>query len=99
MNQGVNYLKTILVVCGSGIATSTAVVCELKDKLADRGIKVNVKQCDVFSVRNNLQDVAVIAYTCALKEDFGVPKVSAVALLTGIGSDAVVDKIAAVLEG
>ena len=52
----------------------------------------------MFSVKNQLQGVSVIAYTCALKEDFGVPKVSAVALLTGIGADAVVDQIAKVLE-
>lgn len=90
--------KTVLVVCGSGIATSTAVVCELKEKLADRGIQADIRQCDVFSVKNQLQGVSVIAYTCALKEDFGVPKVSAVALLTGIGADAVVDQIVNVLE-
>ncbi len=57
---------------------STAVVCELREKLSDRGIAADIRQCDVFSVRNNLQGVNVIAYTCALKEDFGVPKVSAV---------------------
>ena len=90
--------KTVLVVWGSGIATSTAVVCELREKLAQRGIQADIRQCDVFSVKNQLQGVSVIAYTCALKEDFGVPKVSAVALLTGIGADAVVDQIAKVLE-
>ena len=58
----------------------------------------DIRQCDVFSVRNNLQGVNVIAYTCALKEDFGVPKVSAVGLLTGIGADAVVDKVADALK-
>lgn len=90
--------KTILVVCGSGIATSTAVVCELREKLTERGVLADVRQCDVFSVWNNLQGVSVIAYTCALKEDFGVPKVSAVGLLTGIGADAVIDKIADTLK-
>ena len=90
--------KTVLVVCGSGIATSTAVVCELREKLSDRGIAADIRQCDVFNVRNNLQGVNVIAYTCALKEDFSVPKVSAVGLLTGIGADAVVDKVADALK-
>ncbi len=90
--------KTILVVCGSGIATSTAVVCELKEQLVARGVQADIRQCDVFSVKNQLQGVSVIAYTCALKEDFGIPKVSAVALLTGIGADVVVDQIAAALK-
>ena len=90
--------KTVLVVCGSGIATSTAVVCELKERLAERGVQADIRQCDVFSVKSQLHGVNVIAYTCALKEDFGIPKVSAVALLTGIGADAVVDQIAAALK-
>ena len=90
-------MKTVLVVCGSGIATSTAVACELREKLESRGLQVETRQCDVFSIRGNLEGVSVIAYTCALKEDFGVPAVSAVPLLTGIGVDGVVDKIAAIL--
>ena len=91
-------MKTILVVCGSGIATSTAVLCDLKAKLEERGMGVQFKQCDVFNIRNNLDGVSLIAYTCALKEDYGVPAVSAVPILTGIGVDAVVDKIVAVLN-
>ena len=90
-------MKTVLIVCGSGIATSTAVLYDLKAKLEQRGMKANFKQCDVFSVRNNLDDVAVIAYTCTLKGDYGVPMVNAVPLLTGIGVDAVIDKIAGYL--
>lgn len=90
-------MKTVLIVCGSGIATSTAVLYDLKIKLEAKGIKANFRQCDVFSVRNNLDDVSVIAYTCTLKGDFGVPMVNAVPMLTGLGTDAVVDKIAAYL--
>ncbi len=86
-------MKTILVVCGSGIATSTAAVMELESKLKEQGITANITQCDVFSVNANLRGVDVIAATCALDGDFGVPVVSAVPLLTGIGEEKVIDKI------
>ncbi len=90
--------KTILVVCGSGIATSTAAALELRERLEERGLKVTVKQCDVFSVAGNLAGVSLIASTCALKGDFGVPVVSAVPLLTGIGTARAVDEIVRKLQ-
>lgn len=86
-------MKTILVVCGSGIATSTAAVGELEKKFRENNIKVNIKQCDVFSVSSNLQGVDLIASTCALKGDYGVPIVSVIPLLTGIGEEKVINEI------
>lgn len=91
--------KTILVVCGSGVATSTAAALGLKEKLEERGVKVKVKQTDVFSMAGNLEGVDLIASTCALKGDFGVPVVSAVPLLTGIGVEELIDEIVRKLQG
>lgn len=85
--------KTILVVCGSGVATSTAAAMELKSKLSERGMDVEIKQSDVFSVKSNLQGVALIASTCALTGDFGVPVVSATSFLTGINEEKTLDEI------
>lgn len=85
--------KTVLVVCGSGIATSTAAAMELQEKLAARGIDVKVRQCDVFSVSGNLSGVDLIASTCALQDDYGIPVVNAVPLITGINEDRVIDEI------
>ncbi len=102
MDQGggerVGSTKTILVVCGSGIATSTAVAMELKERLEERGLEVVVRQTDVFSVAGNLAGVDLIASTCALNGDFGLPVVNAVPLLTGIGSEGVIDSIVKILR-
>lgn len=86
-------MKTILVVCGSGIATSTVALHELEKKLLQRNIKVKIIQCDVFSVNSNLRDVDLIASTCALKGDYGVPIISVTPLITGIREEEVIDKI------
>jgi PTS system galactitol-specific IIB component len=91
-------MKTILVVCGSGIATSTAAVGELESKFKERNINVNIIQCDVFSVNSNLRGVSLIASTCALKGDYGVPIINVIPLLTGIGEEKVIDEILSYLN-
>lgn len=91
--------KTILVVCGSGIATSTAVAMELREMLEERGLEVTVKQTDVFSLAGNLAGVDLIASTCALDGNWGVPVVNAVPLLTGIKAEEVIEAIVRALQG
>lgn len=91
-------MKTILLVCGSGIATSTAILYEIQNKLEERGIEANYKQCDVFTVESNLADVSLIAYTCTLQQDFGVPMVNAIPLLTGINAESTIDQIVKILS-
>ena len=86
-------MKTILVVCGSGIATSTAAVMELQSRLEDRGVDVRIIQCDVFTVEQNMKGADLIASTCALSGSYPIPVVSVVPLLTGIGDDEVIDEI------
>ncbi len=90
--------KRVLIVCGSGIATSTAVRVEIEEKLKERGVDIDTRQCDVFGIKANMEGVDLIAYTCKLKEDYGVPAVNAVPLLTGIGSDKVIDEIERALK-
>jgi len=92
-------MNKILVVCGSGIATSTAAVAEIEEKLAERNLRAEIVQCDVFTVNSNLKGVSLIASTCALDGEYGVPVVNVVPLLTGIGVDKVMDNIAAILDG
>jgi PTS system galactitol-specific IIB component len=95
----VSGAKTILVVCGSGIATSTAVAMELRELLEERGLEVTVRQTDVFSLAGNLAGVDLIASTCALEGDWGVPIVNAVPLLTGMGAEEVIEAIVRALQG
>lgn len=71
---------------------------ELRETLEQRGLEVTVKQTDVFSVADNLAGVDLIASTCALKGDFGVPVVNAVPLLTGIGIEGVIETIISILQ-
>jgi len=86
--------KVIIVVCGSGIATSTAAAQEIKEKLAERGIYVETRQTNVFALASvNFEDVSLIASTCRLEDNYGVPVVNVVPLLTGINEDKVIEEI------
>jgi len=86
--------KFILVVCGSGIATSTAAAVEIKEKLAERGIYVETRQTNVFALASaNLEDVSLIASTCRLEGDYDVPVINVVPLLTGVNEDKVIEEI------
>jgi galactitol-specific phosphotransferase system IIB component len=44
----------ILVVCGTGIATSTVVSRKLEEKLPERGFNVETRQCKAAEVKENL---------------------------------------------
>jgi len=47
--------KRILVVCGTGIATSTVVARKLEEKLEEKGIDIETRQCKVAEVEGMLK--------------------------------------------
>jgi len=86
--------KVILVVCGTGIATSTVAAQEIQERLAERGIHVETRQTSVGSMASgSLEGISLIASTCHLQGDYGVPIVNVVPLLTGVNEDKVIEEI------
>ncbi len=94
-----NGPKTILVCCGTGIATSTMVSMSLREALIQRGIKVEIRQCLAAEVRSRLAGVDLIVTTTALPNDLPVPVVQGLAFLTGIGKEQVIEDVAGRLGG
>lgn len=89
---------TILVSCGTGAASSTIVASRLKDDLADRGIDVITKQCNVGNITENLDGIDLLVTTSKIHEDVGIPAFNGIPLITGVGSDQLVDDIAEALK-
>jgi PTS system galactitol-specific IIB component len=87
-----------LVSCGTGAASSTIVATRLKDELAERGIDVITKQCNVGNIAENLEGIDLLLTTSKIHEDVGVPAFNGVPLLTGVGSDQLVDDIVEALK-
>lgn len=90
----------ILCVCGSGTVSSAMVANKLKEKLAKHGYSVNPVEASPNSVESSLAagGFALIACVSPVYKDYGVPKVNAVGLLTGLAEDQVINDCLKILE-
>lgn len=91
----------MLVVCGSGVATSTVVAERVKALAADQGWDLQVSLCratDVTATAGTFNPDLVVA-TTAISADLGVPTIKAMSLVTGIGEDQTIAEIDETLRG
>lgn len=86
-------IKNVLVACGTAIATSTHVSMRIKEEMQKRGLQVNIIQCRVQEVPRYIDSVSVVVATSQVPFNAHVPIVNGVPILTGIGSEEVIEKI------
>lgn len=86
-------MKKVLVICGTGVATSTMVASSIKEYCAANGIEVQVSQGKVMDLLGSKPDVDVIVATTAVPEGVEVPVVAGLPFLTGIGQDAALAEV------
>lgn len=88
-------MKNIVVVCGSGVATSTVVTNKIKDWLKEKGLDSNVKitQSTMMSELNNIDNYDVVVSTTTIPDAVQDKVISGLPLLTGMGSDTVLEQI------
>jgi PTS system galactitol-specific IIB component len=92
--------KRVLVICGTGVATSTVVATRIKEHCSSRGIDVNVRQGKVMDLLGGGElDADLIVATTAVPTTVNVPVVAGLPFLTGMGIDATLDDIVSRLEG
>lgn len=89
--------KRVLVVCGTGIATSTVVTEKIDAALRERGIQADLVQCKVTEVPAYAAEADLIVATTPVSGVQGIPVIQAVPLLTGIGEQQVLERIVAAL--
>jgi PTS system galactitol-specific IIB component len=85
--------KTILVACGTAIATSTVVAKAIEEALEDRGLYVNIRQCKAAEVPSLVHDADLIVTTTPVSVDKDIPVIQTLAFLTGIGKEDVIEQI------
>lgn len=91
--------KTVIVSCGTGIATSTVVAVAIEQACKKEGLSVNVKQCKAAELPMILADGAdLVVTTSTMRFDPGIPVIKGLAFLTGIGKDQVMAQIMDVLR-
>jgi len=106
----------ILVVCGTGIATSTAAENKLMEWMKKRGYSINTSQCIAAEVPSKARSFNPHAIVTTTKLKIvkvetadgktmhvvdGVPDIPAfngVPFLTGVGEEALVDRICAAID-
>lgn len=97
-------MKKIIVACGAGVVTSTTAMNKLNEELGKRGYKEGVDykliQTSVQSVESMADDAdAAVTTTQYDNDDIKIPVFNGLPLLTGIGADAVVDKVENIIKG
>ncbi len=90
--------KTVLVACGTAIATSTVVAKAIEEALRSRGLDVVTRQCKAAEIRSQLSGVDLIVTTTQVPGDLGIPVIQTLAFLTGIGKEDVIEKIVKALS-
>ncbi|RJK97744.1 PTS sugar transporter subunit IIB [Vallicoccus soli] len=90
--------KSVLVICGTGVATSTVVATKVKEHCAERGLDVTVRQGKVMDLVSGSADADLVVATTQVPASVTVPVVAGLPFLTGVGLDATLDEIVGHLQ-
>ena len=91
--------KTIIVSCGTAIATSTVAAKAIEEACKEAGIAVVTKQCKSAEIPIYLEQGAdMIVTTSKLRFEVDIPVINGLPFLTGIGKDAVIEEIIGLLK-
>jgi PTS system galactitol-specific IIB component len=90
--------KKVLVICGTGVATSTVVAMKIKDFCESRGIAIAVTQGKVMDIVRGIAGYDLIVATTPIPATVQIPVIEGLSFLTGIGLDATLEKIAEALS-
>nr|WP_319489870.1 PTS fructose transporter subunit IIB [uncultured Caproiciproducens sp.] len=90
----------ILCICGSGTVSSAMVAGKIKEQLKEKGWDVHAVEASPSSAGSVIPggNFDLMACVSPVYEDFGIPKVKAVGMLTGMSEGKVLADILAILE-
>ncbi|OFT48641.1 PTS galactitol transporter subunit IIB [Dermabacter sp. HMSC06F07] len=91
-------MKKVLVVCGTGVATSTVVVSKVRDFLEAEGIDAQIQQGKVMDLVGSGVDADLIVSTTDVPGSVTIPVVRALSLITGMGQEGTLRVIADALS-
>lgn len=88
-------MKKMLVMCGSGVATSTVVMGKIKSWLEDEQLtsQVTLYQSKVAEEINHIDDYDIVVSTTLVPDNIKDKVINGVPLLTGMGIEDVFNRI------
>ncbi|AXQ78261.1 PTS galactitol transporter subunit IIB [Streptococcus chenjunshii] len=93
-------MKKLLIMCGSGIATSTVVAGKVRDWLEEKGYtdEVSLYQSKVAEEVNHIDDYDIVISTTVVPDSIKNKVIAGLPLLTGINVQAFWDELAEKLQ-
>lgn len=92
--------RKIIVACGGAVATSTMAAEEIKELCEANNISVELVQCRVNEIETYMDGVDLICTTAKLDRTFGdIPVVHGMPFISGVGIEALQQKILTILVG
>ena len=91
-------MKTIIVACGSGIATSTIISSKVEELLKDHNIEYRLIQCSLNELDSYISEADLVVSSMQIYQELPIPKVLGMAYLTGIDEEKVNQQILEILE-
>jgi PTS system galactitol-specific IIB component len=86
-------MKRILFVCATGGITSTVAEKQVQDACKEAGVSVMTLRCSPTQIGSHLDSIDMIVTTTMIGDNYPVPVIRALELITGIGKDAVLENI------
>lgn len=77
--------KKIIVACGGAVATSTIAANKVVELCNNNNIDVEICQVRISEIESNLSGASLIVPTSKLKRDYGIPVITGMPFISGIG--------------
>lgn len=90
--------KKVIVACGGAVATSTIAANKVVDLCKKNGIEVEICQIRISEIDSNLP-ADLIVTTSKVKRDYGVPLLTGMPFISGVGVEKTEQAILEVLKG
>lgn len=89
--------KRVIVACGGAVATSTIAANKVVELGKKNGIDIDLCQCRISEIASNLP-ADLIVTTSKVKRDFGVPLITGMPFISGVGVEKTEKNILKVLK-
>lgn len=90
--------KKVIVACGGAVATSTIAANKVVDLCKKNGIDVEICQIRISEIDSYLSGVDLIVTTSRVKRDYGIPLITGMPFISGVGVEKTEQDILAVLK-
>lgn len=90
--------RRVIVACGGAVATSTIATAGIEKLCKENQIDVEICQMRISEIATSLTGVVLIVTTTKVKKDYGIPLISGMSFITGIGEEKTKQAILEVLK-